>query len=221
MSLAFSAIITTGALVLPETSVGMIEQSTTRKPGHAVHAQPVVDDRHARRAPSLHVPDGWKIVAPYSRANSSSSSSLVAADPGRSPRRHTAHRAVAASARANSNARDRAAPVQLGGRGSSAASPAARAGPRTCDAHVAARCRSQLAHAERESRKRMRLGAGQVRRQRGEVELDVRRRVDSGSARVNSPPWLMPTASGPVRRNSHCSPICSRPPPRCRGRRWS
>jgi len=29
-SLAFSAIITTGALVLPETSVGMIEQSTAR-----------------------------------------------------------------------------------------------------------------------------------------------------------------------------------------------
>lgn len=32
MSDAFSAIMTTGALVSPETSVGMIEQSTTRRP---------------------------------------------------------------------------------------------------------------------------------------------------------------------------------------------
>ena len=31
--------------------------------------------------------------------------------------------------------------------------------------------------------------------------------VDSGSTRVNSPPWLIPTASGPDRLNSHCAPI--------------
>ena len=41
MSAAFSAIITTGTLVLPETSVGITEQSTTRKPLDAVHAQPL------------------------------------------------------------------------------------------------------------------------------------------------------------------------------------
>lgn len=32
MSLAYSAIITVGALVLPKTSVGIIEASTTRRP---------------------------------------------------------------------------------------------------------------------------------------------------------------------------------------------
>ena len=62
-SLAFSAIITTGALVLPETSVGMIEQSTTRRP-----ATPCTRSRSSTTAiaslPILQVPDGWKIVAP-------------------------------------------------------------------------------------------------------------------------------------------------------------
>ena len=35
-----------GALVLPETRLGMIEASTTRKPGDAAHAQPLVNHRH-------------------------------------------------------------------------------------------------------------------------------------------------------------------------------
>ena len=52
MSTAFSAIITTGALVLPDTSVGMTEQSTTRRPPHAVHAQARVDHRQRIAAPS-------------------------------------------------------------------------------------------------------------------------------------------------------------------------
>ena len=30
--------------------------------------------------------------------------------------------------------------------------------------------------------------------------------VSSGSARMKQPPWLMPTASGPLRLNSHSSP---------------
>ena len=63
MSLAFSAIITTGALVLPDTSVGMIEQSTTRRP-----RTPCTRNRSSTTAiasrPMLQVPDGWKIVAP-------------------------------------------------------------------------------------------------------------------------------------------------------------
>lgn len=82
-SLAFSAIITTGALVLPDTSVGMIEQSTTRRPG-----TPCTRSRSSTTAsgsaPILHVPDGWKIVAPYARANASRSASDSTALPGRS-----------------------------------------------------------------------------------------------------------------------------------------
>ena len=30
-----------------------------------------------------------------------------------------------------------------------------------------------------------------------------------GSARMKQPPWLMPTASGPLRNSSHCSPSFS------------
>ena len=43
------------------------------------------------------------------------------------------------------------------------------------------------------------VGAGHVGRQRGDVELDVGRLAASGSARMKQPPWLMPTASGPLR----------------------
>ena len=42
MSEAFSPIITQAALVLPETTVGMIEASATRRPVKAVHAQALV-----------------------------------------------------------------------------------------------------------------------------------------------------------------------------------
>jgi hypothetical protein len=43
---AFSAIITTGACVLPDTSVGMIEQSTALS-FQTTHFQMRIDDRHA------------------------------------------------------------------------------------------------------------------------------------------------------------------------------
>ena len=54
---AFSAIMTTGTLVLPDTSVGMMPQSTTRRPAMPMHAQLRIDDGcavvgrpHPRRA---------------------------------------------------------------------------------------------------------------------------------------------------------------------------
>ena len=63
MSAAFSAIMTTGALVLPDTSVGMMRAVDDAQAGDAVHAQlahrpPLA----ASPAPILQVPLGWKIV---------------------------------------------------------------------------------------------------------------------------------------------------------------
>ena len=43
MSAPFSPIITAAALVLPDTTVGMIEASMTRNASKAAHAQPLVD----------------------------------------------------------------------------------------------------------------------------------------------------------------------------------
>src|SRR4029077_3043975 len=100
MSDAFSAIITAGACVLPETSVGMIEQSTTRSP-------PIPCTRNCASvtamasAPILQVPTGWKIVAPYSRAKPRISSSVPTDAPGRySSMRYFRSASVAASRRA-------------------------------------------------------------------------------------------------------------------------
>ncbi len=83
-SAARSAIITTGTLVLPDTSVGITEQSTTRRP-----ATPCTRSRSSTTAsgslagPILAVPDGWKMVAPYSRQKCRISSSDCTASPGR------------------------------------------------------------------------------------------------------------------------------------------
>ncbi|KAG0920899.1 hypothetical protein G6F31_020535 [Rhizopus arrhizus] len=99
---ARSASITTGTLVLPETSVGMMEQSTTRRP-----ATPCTRRRSSTtaigslRGPILAVPEGWKMVAPYSRQKCRISSSVRTSGPGRNSRFiYPASGSVAASARA-------------------------------------------------------------------------------------------------------------------------
>src|SRR6185369_14276518 len=72
MSEAFSPIITQAALVLPDTTVGMIEASATRNPW-----KPRTRSRSSTTAvtsePMRQVEVGWNTVVPFCRANSSSS----------------------------------------------------------------------------------------------------------------------------------------------------
>src|SRR3954471_16358652 len=75
MSDAFSPIITQAALVLPDTTVGMIDASATRKP-----TKPRTRKRSSTTAvtsePMRQVDVGWNTVVPFWRANSSRSASL-------------------------------------------------------------------------------------------------------------------------------------------------
>ena len=70
-----------GALVLPETNVGMMEASATRSP-----RKPRTRSRSSTTAlaslPILHVPTGWNTVAPPRRQKSSTSSSVCTSSPG-------------------------------------------------------------------------------------------------------------------------------------------
>src|SRR5436853_5634808 len=69
MSEAFSPIITQAALVLPETTVGMIDASATRRP-----SKPRRRRRSSTTAvtsePMRQVEVGWNTVVPFCRANS-------------------------------------------------------------------------------------------------------------------------------------------------------
>ena len=59
-SAAFSAIMMVGALVLPPTSLGMTEASTTRNPGEPAHPQSGVDYRGLVRA---HPAGAYRVVS--------------------------------------------------------------------------------------------------------------------------------------------------------------
>src|SRR5262249_49641362 len=81
MSAPFSAIITGAAFVLPDTSAGMIDASTTRR-----RPMPRTRRRSSVTAvgsePMRHVLVGWKTVVDVARANAMSPSSLVTLDGG-------------------------------------------------------------------------------------------------------------------------------------------
>ena len=83
-SAAFSAIMITGALVLPEVMLGMIEASAMRRP-----SMPRTSRRSSTTAvrspsgPILQVPTGWKMVVPISPAARTRSASLCSSAPGR------------------------------------------------------------------------------------------------------------------------------------------
>ena len=61
MSLTRSPIIMAGALVLPETICGMIEQSATRSPRHALDAQALVHNCHSVAVRAHFASSGWMV----------------------------------------------------------------------------------------------------------------------------------------------------------------
>ncbi len=78
-----SAIITVGALVLPEVMVGMIEASTTRsRPMPRTRSSESTTAFGSEAGPMAQVQVGWKMVVPMSPAALASSSSLCFCAPG-------------------------------------------------------------------------------------------------------------------------------------------
>ena len=74
-----------GALVLPPTILGMIEQSATRSPS-TPRTRSAGSTTARSSSPILQVPTGWKIVAPKRRTNAASSSSVRTSSPGSTSR---------------------------------------------------------------------------------------------------------------------------------------
>ncbi len=201
---------TTGALVLPETSVGMIEQSTTRSPSiPCTRRRASVTARESE--PILHVPDGWKIVAPVSRANSSNASSPWMSAPGRYSSVSSWLQCVGRGKPARElNTFDCAAPV--GFRREIVRTHGRRLeGVTALDRYAAARLGSELTHREGAAPT---MDGGRLRPGPpiGVPKWNWMSGVaDPGRTRVKSPPWLMPTANGPLRVSSHCKPMRALP----------
>lgn len=80
-SAALSAIMRVGEFVLPETMLGIIEASTTRKLGTPCNLNRL-STTESESFPILQVPHGWNMVVPISPARCTSSYSAVYCPPG-------------------------------------------------------------------------------------------------------------------------------------------
>ena len=175
-SAAFSAIMTTGTLVLPETSTGMMLQSTHAQGGRR-EPKLVVDHGQGIAFDVAHLagPAGMENRSAGVFANSRRSSSLLTARSGPIFGLHVGRECrVAASLRAS------LIPATSVLR-SFAVDEIIRLHRRRLervarlDAHVTARFGTQLANRHRETGKRVRGRARHVGRQRRDVKLYVRR----------------------------------------------